>query len=102
MRFIQLVILACLIGGTAQAQSQGPHDCLPPRELRQAVASQGVVAPVAALLTARRRVPNADVLGANLCRDENVLVYIIMALQADGRIVQVRVDGPSGTVKSVH
>jgi hypothetical protein len=102
MRLIRSILLACLIGGTAQAQSPGPHDCLPPRELRQAVASQGVVAPVAALLTARRRVPDADVLRANLCRDDNVLVYVIMALQADGRIVQVKVDGPSGTVKSVH
>jgi uncharacterized membrane protein YkoI len=66
------------------------------------VASQGVVTPVAALQTARRRIPDADVLRANLCRDDNVLVYVIMALQADGRIVQVMVDGPSGNVKSVQ
>jgi len=102
MRLLWSVVFTCILGGLARAQAPVPHECLQPREMRQAVASEGVVAPVAAVLTARRRVPDADVLRANLCRDDNVLVYVIMALRADGRIVQVMVDGPSGNVKSVH
>jgi hypothetical protein len=102
MRLLWSVVFTLILGGLARAQAPVPKECLQPREMRQAVASEGVVAPVAAVLTARRRVPDADVLRANLCRDDNVLVYVIMALRADGRIVQVMVDGPSGNVKSVH
>ena len=53
-------------------------------------------------MTARRQVPNADVVRANLCRSSDTLVYVIMALQKDGRVVQVMIDGSSGRVKSVH
>jgi uncharacterized membrane protein YkoI len=70
--------------------------------LREAVAAKGVVTPASAVMTARKQVPNADVVRANLCHSDDALVYIIMALQKDGRIVQVTIDGPSGRVKSVH
>jgi uncharacterized membrane protein YkoI len=104
MRFILPIIVWSGLCGAAQAQSAGAalRDCLPPREMQEAVASKGVVAPAAAVVTARRQVPNADVVRASLCRNDDVLVYVIMALQKDGRIVQVMVDGPSGHVKSVH
>ncbi|MBM6592364.1 PepSY domain-containing protein [Microvirga pudoricolor] len=104
MRFLGPILLWLGLCGAVHAQSPEavPLNCLPPREMRQAVADKGVVAPVAAVVTARRRVPDADVLRASLCRNDNGLVYVIMALQSDGRIVQVMVDGSSGTVKSVH
>ncbi len=92
------------ITGAAQAQSASAalENCLPPREMQEAVAAKGVVAPASAVITARRQVPGADVVRASLCRKSDALVYVIMVLQKDGRIVQVMIDGSSGRVKSVH
>jgi len=104
MRLLWLVIAIWGMVGAASAQSATAalKNCLPPREMQEAVASKGVVAPASAVITARRQVPNADVVRASLCRGSDALVYVIMALQKDGRIVQVTIDGPSGRVKSVH
>ncbi len=104
MRLVWLVIGLWAMMGAAYAQSASAalKNCLPPREMQEAVASKGVIAPASAVMTARRQVPNADVVRANLCRSSDTLVYVIMALQKDGRIVQVMIDGSSGRVKSVH
>ena len=69
--------------------------------MQEAVAAKGVVTPASAVMTARRQVPGADVVRASLCRNSDALVYVIMALQKDGRIVQVMIDGSSGRVRSV-
>ncbi len=104
MRLVWLAIAMLVTAGTAHAQSAAAalQNCLPPREMQEAVASKGVVAPASAVMTARRQVPNADVVRASLCRSSDALVYVIMVLQKDGRIVQVMIDGTSGRVKSVH
>ena len=104
MRLAWLVIGLWGLTGSAHAQSAAAAlgNCLQPREMQEAVASKGVIAPASAVMTARRQVPNADVVRANLCRSSDTLVYVIMALQKDGRIVQVMIDGSSGRVKSVH
>jgi uncharacterized membrane protein YkoI len=104
MRLVWLIImwLGSLGAAHAQSASAALQDCLPPREMQEAVASKGVVAPAIAVMTARRQVPNADVVRANLCRSSDSLVYVIMALQKNGRIVQVMIDGSSGRVKSVQ
>ncbi len=104
MRLVYLVIALWGWTGSAHAQSASAalQNCLPPREMQEAVASKGVVAPASAVITARRQVPNADVVRANLCRSSDTLVYVIMALQKNGRVVQVMIDGSSGRVKSVH
>ena len=104
MRLVCLVIALWGLAGSAHAQSAAAalQNCLPPREMQEAVASKGVVAPASAVITARRQVPNADVVRANLCRSSDTLVYVIMALQKNGRVVQVMIDGSSGRVKSVH
>lgn len=104
MRLVCLVIALWGLAGSAHAQSASAalRNCLPPREMQEAVASKGVVAPASAVITARRQVPNADVVRANLCRSSDTLVYVIMALQKNGRVVQVMIDGSSGRVKSVH
>ena len=104
MRPVCLVIALWGLTGSAHAQSAAAalQNCLPPREMQEAVASKGVIAPASAVITARRQVPNADVVRANLCRNSDTLVYVIMALQKDGRVVQVMIDGSSGRVKSVH
>lgn len=92
------------VSGGAHAQSaESPlKDCVPPKQLQEFVAVNGVVSPAMAIMTARRQVPNADVVRANLCRSDNVLVYVIVALRKDGRVVQVMIDGSSGQVKSVY
>jgi uncharacterized membrane protein YkoI len=104
MRLVWLIMVMWELLGAAHAQSASAllKDCLPPREMQEAVASKGVVAPASAVMTARRQVPNADVVRASLCRSSDALVYVIMALQKDGRVVQVMIDGSSGRVKSVH
>lgn len=104
MRLVWLVtaIWGMTVGAHAQSAAAALQDCLPPREMQEAVASKSIVTPASAVMTARRQVPNADVVRANLCRSSDTLVYVIMALQKDGRIVQVMIDGSSGRVKSVH
>lgn len=104
MRLVLSIIALWALVGVSHAQSAtvSHDDCLLPREMQEAVASKGIVAPASAVITARRQVPNADVVRASLCRSNDALVYVIMALQKNGRIVQVTIDGPSGRVKSVH
>jgi uncharacterized membrane protein YkoI len=101
-----LVLCGAILSGATQPRAQSAatalEDCLAPRAMREAVAGKGVVAPASAVMTARQQVPDAEVVRANLCRHDDVLVYIIMALQKDGRLVQVTIDGSSGRVKSVH
>ncbi|QFU17068.1 PepSY domain-containing protein [Microvirga thermotolerans] len=104
MRLVLSVIaLGALVGAShAQGAPVALDNCLLPREMQEAVASKSIVAPASAVITARRQVPNADVVRASLCRSNDALVYVIMALQKNGRIVQVTIDGSSGRVKSVH
>ena len=104
MRLTYWIMAFWALMGAAHAQGAASSlkNCLSPRAVQEAVAAKGVVAPAAAVMTARRQFPNADVLRANLCRSEDDLVYVIMALQKNGRIVQVTIDGPSGRVKSVQ
>ena len=104
MRLVWVLIALWGTVGAASAQSAAAalKNCLPPREMQEAVAAKGVVAPASAVMTARRQIPGADVVRASLCRNSDDLVYVISVLQKDGRIVQVTIDGPSGRVKSVH
>lgn len=104
MRLFGFIIALWAMTGAAHAQSMEAalRNCLPPREIQEAVASKSIVAPASAVMTARRQVPNADVVRASLCRSSDSLVYVIMALQKNGRVVQVMIDGPSGRVRSVQ
>lgn len=103
MRCVLLISAAFSMMEAAHAQGSVPlQDCIPPQEMQEIIASSRVVAPVAALNVARQQVPNADVVRANLCHSDNALVYVIVALRKDGRVVQVMIDGPSGRVKSVQ
>jgi uncharacterized membrane protein YkoI len=61
-----------------------------------------VVTPGRAIVLARGAAPGAEVRRAALCREGNQLVYLIMALRKDGRVVRVTVDALSAKVKSVH
>lgn len=94
-------LAALVAGGQAQGTGTGV-ECLPPRQMHEALAEHGLVAPEAAVIVARRATPGSDVLRASLCRDRDALVYVIVTLRRDGRIVQVIVDASSGKVKSVR
>ena len=104
MRCITLLVACWTLLGTAYAQSAAAafQNCVPPREMQNLVAGQQLIAPATAIMTARRHVPNADVVRANLCHGDGDLVYVIVALRKDGRIVQVMIDGRSGRVKAVE
>jgi uncharacterized membrane protein YkoI len=103
MPALLLGLLATALAGVVQAQgSTAPADCLAPREIHQASEEHRLVAPDAAVGTARHAVQGGDVLRASLCRDGQGLVYVIVALRKDGRVVQVTIDAPSGKLKSVR
>jgi uncharacterized membrane protein YkoI len=99
--WIGVALLGCL--GVARAEGAArPLDCLDPGETRETVASNVVVAPAMAVVAARRSVPGAEIVRASLCRVEDHLLYIIMALRRDGRFVYVTIDATSGKVKTVQ
>jgi uncharacterized membrane protein YkoI len=103
MRVVLLILIWWGVMGAAHAQGAAAlRNCLAPREMQEIVSTNGVVAPASAVMTAQRQVPNADVVRANLCRSDNALVYVIMALRKDGRVVQVMIDAPSGRIRSVQ
>lgn len=94
-----------LVGQLGVARADGaaaPLNCLAPGEMRETVAEEKVVAPAMAVVTARHAVPGAEIVRANLCRIEEHLLYIIMALRRDGRFVYVTIDATSGKVKTVQ
>jgi uncharacterized membrane protein YkoI len=96
---------AALLGSLGLARAEGAAgamNCLDPGEMRETVADKKVVAPAVAVVTARHAAPGADIVRANLCRVENHLLYIIMALRRDGRFVYVTIDAASGKVKTVQ
>ena len=97
--------VAVLLELVSVAHAQGaaaPQGCLAPGEMQEVVSSNQIVAPATAVVTARRTVPGADVVRANLCRSGDGLVYVITALRKDGRVVQVMIDAPSGRVQSAQ
>ena len=81
MRSFLLITLVLMAMGAARAQSAPSallRDCVPPREMPEVVVR------------------------ANLCWNDKSLVYVIVALRKDGRVVHVMIDGPSGRVRSVQ
>ena len=94
-----------LLGLLSTARSEGPivaQPCLSPRDMRDIVSGNRVVAPALAIGAARRAVPGADMLRATLCRDGDIFVYVISVLRKDGRVVHVVIDGPTGKVASMQ
>ena len=103
MRAVLLFIAWWGILGAAHAQGAAVlRNCLGPSEMREVVSTNAVVPPASAVMMVQRQVPNADVVRANLCRSDNTLVYVIMALGKDGRLIQVMIDAPTGRIRSVQ
>lgn len=93
-----LAILTCLVFRAPALAQDDYAGCVSAKEMRELVAANKYVAPTAALLTASRSMPNADILRADLCRQGEVFVYVIIALRKDGKAVEVLVDAASGKV----
>jgi hypothetical protein len=96
-----LALLVALLGRPADAVAEG-EVCFSPWEIQEAVAQGKVIEPKAALLAARRAAPDADVMRGRLCRFGGALVYHILVLRKDGRLIQMTIDAPSGKVMKLQ
>jgi uncharacterized membrane protein YkoI len=95
------LILVTLAASTAQADT-AEQACLSAGDAVEIITAHEVVPPSEALLHVRRAVPDSEILRASLCRETDTLVYRILVLTKDGRVVRVTVDAPSGKVTIVH
>ena len=103
MRVVLLFLAWWGILGAAHAQGAAVlRNCLAPGEMREVISTQALMPPANAVMLVQRQMPQADVVRANLCRTDNTLVYVIMALSKDGRLIQVMIDAPSGQIRSVR
>lgn len=104
--FWALGIISLVMGTSAGAQAADAlakaRACLSYGDTAEVVASRKVIAPGEAIVAARHAVPDGDILRASLCGKSDALVYRLTAIRADGRVVQVTVDAPSGKVQTVH
>ncbi|SFG42569.1 PepSY domain-containing protein [Methylobacterium gossipiicola] len=75
-----------------------PETCLSAADLREAVAEKRVIEPVAAIRSARKVIPRAEIQRARLCRHDESLVYLLTALRRDGQFVHVMVDATTGEI----
>ncbi len=100
MRWLGVSSFALLgyLGAAPAEAAAGPEICLSPGEIQEAIAQGQVIEPRAALLVARRLVPGADVMRGRLCREDNALIYQVLVLRKDGRLVHVTIDAPSGRI----
>jgi len=92
-----LALLACL-SYTPATTAVGSETCLAPGDIQEVIAQGKVIEPKAAILTARQVVRGADVMRGGLCRQGEVLIYRILALRKDGRLVRIAIDASSGKV----
>ena len=95
-----LLLLVVVPARATDRHSESP--CLSSADTVEILNAHEVVNPSEALLHVRRAVPGSEVLRASLCRETDSLVYRMMLLTKDGRIVRVTVDAPSGKVVTIH
>lgn len=92
-----------MAAGSAAAEDLPRHvDCLSSGDALEAVSSHKVIAPARAIVVARGAAPGGEIVRAALCRDGPSLVYLVLALGKDGRLLRVTVDATAGKVKFVH
>ncbi len=101
-RWSGLVGLALLAYYSVTPAAGAPEACLGAGDLHEAIAQRRVIEPKAALATARQLAPGAEVMRGGLCRQGEALIYQILILRKDGRLVHVTIDGPSGKVLRVN
>ena len=102
-RLLGLIAVAVCLTAPARASDPATDpSCLSYGDTADFVASRRVIAPGQAVVAARHAVPDGDIMRAALCRKADALVYRLTAIRADGRVVKVTVDAPSGKVQTVH
>ena len=81
--------------GPAEAQGDRVRACMLPREAREVLIQERLVAPFRALGEAMRSGPG-EVVGVQLCRLADNFVYDVTMLQREGRVVHVLIDARRG------
>jgi uncharacterized membrane protein YkoI len=104
MRPLLAGLIGCILAATGAGADDKPRglECLSSGDALEVVSAHKVVPPGRAIVLARGAAPEADVVRAVLCRQGDTLVYLVMALREDGRLVRITVDAMSGKVKSVY
>jgi uncharacterized membrane protein YkoI len=104
-----LVALALFLTGfvasparSADEPAKMQNECLSSGDALEAVSTLKVIEPARAITLARNAAPGGEIVRASLCREGDVLVYLVLALKKDGRLVRVTVDAADGKVKTVH
>ncbi len=100
MRFLLFGLILICSFSPVQAQQQAAS-CVSPSDMRALVDQKRAVDPTVAIAAAQLSVPGSDILRANLCKRNGGLIYLIVALRADGKVIHVTVGGASGRVESL-
>lgn len=101
-RFVFALAFALLAAPVTRGLAADAPGCLSGGETRQSLSAGQAVAPAEMILAARRAVPEADIMRASLCRAASGLVYNLLALRRDGRLVHVTIEAASGRVISLR
>jgi uncharacterized membrane protein YkoI len=97
------VLLTAWMGPAGAAErAVSETSCLSSGDTVEILNAHEVVRPSEVFVHVRRAVPNSEILRASLCRETDQLVYRIMLLTRDGRVVRVTVDAPSGKVVTIQ
>ena len=94
MRWLSVGLVLPSFLGVAPAEAR----CLSGWEIPEAIAQGRAVEPTVAVLAARRVVTEGDLLRGRLCQDGAGLIYEILILRKDGRLVHVTINASSGKV----
>ena len=77
-------------------------NCLAAWEIQETLAQGKAIEPRKAISIAREQVSGADVMRGGLCRNGDTLIYQVLMLRKDGRVVSVTIDASSGKVVGVY
>ena len=77
------------------AAAAGAGFCIPPREAKEIVASKHVLAPFE-VMNAMSTLARADPVTIRLCRSGETLIYEVVLLHRDGRLLRIYVDAVTG------
>src|SRR6266496_2682330 len=98
MRFSGCLLLALALGGAAAPGPAAAADrkaCLSQDERRAVIASHKAV-PLGRAISVVKAKIGGDVVKAQLCRQEQKLVYLLTVLAQSGKVTQARVDAADG------
>jgi len=101
IRIIATAATLAALSAPVQAVADEHRACLSKVEQRAAISHGQTVTLAAAIRSARGTVRgrgSREVVDARLCREKNVLVYVLTVLARDGKVTQTAVDATSGKV----